>query len=106
MVDGTVGPGRWQGQWIGFDQPISKWPGKAILPACSPLSPERNQHSERNKEKPQVVCGQGLFEWYINGNKIGNQVLAPALSEYAKRLLHDFDVTSQVAARTNALALF
>ncbi len=49
------------------------------------------------------VCGLGLFEWYLNGQKVGDQVLAPALSDYSKRVFYlTFDVTHQLQPGTNA----
>ena len=41
------------------------------------------------------LCGLGLYEAYINGQKIGNQVLSPAPTDYRKTVLYNtFDVTS------------
>ena len=43
------------------------------------------------------VCGLGLYEFYLNGEKVGDQVLSPALSDYTKRALYvTFDVTKQL----------
>jgi alpha-L-rhamnosidase len=49
------------------------------------------------------VCGLGLFEFYLNGQKIGTDVLSPALTDYSKRVNYiTFDVTSQLRPGTNA----
>ena len=52
------------------------------------------------------VCGLGLFEFYLNGAKIGDQVLSPGLTDYDKRVQYvTFDVTRQIAAGRNAAGL-
>ena len=52
------------------------------------------------------VAGLGLFQLYLNGYRIGSDVLAPGLTDYDKRVLYvTYDVTSQVAAGRNALGL-
>ena len=49
------------------------------------------------------VCGLGLSEFYLNGKKIGDQVLSPALSDYSKRAFYlTFDVTKQLKKGANA----
>jgi alpha-L-rhamnosidase len=104
---GLLAPEDWQGQWIGFDQPNFKMAGKGDFTrlAARYLRKEISIQKEI-KKATAYVCGQGLFEWYINGNKIGNQVLAPALSEYAKRSYYmTFDVTSQLQQGQNALGV-
>jgi alpha-L-rhamnosidase len=48
--------------------------------------------------------GMGLYELYINGNKIGNQVLAPVSTDYTKNVKYNvFDVTSQLKEGKNML---
>ena len=49
------------------------------------------------------VCGLGLSEFYLNGKKVGDQVLSPALSDYSKRAFYvTFDVTQQLKKGANA----
>ncbi len=52
------------------------------------------------------VCGLGLFELYLNGQKMGDDVLSPALSEYDKRAFYvSFDATRQLKRGTNAIGV-
>jgi alpha-L-rhamnosidase len=52
------------------------------------------------------VCGLGLFELYLNGQKVGDDVLAPGLTEYNKRAFYvTYDVTSQLNQGTNAVGV-
>jgi alpha-L-rhamnosidase len=52
------------------------------------------------------MSGLGLSELYINGKKIGDHVLSPALSEYPKRVFYvTHDVTAFLTAGHNALGV-
>jgi len=52
------------------------------------------------------VTGLGYYELYLNGDKVGDHVLAPAKMNYRKQVLYDtFDVTDQLATGTNALGI-
>ncbi len=52
------------------------------------------------------VCGLGLSELYINGEKAGNDVLSPALSQYTKRLYYvTHDVTALIREGRNAIGV-
>ena len=52
------------------------------------------------------VCGLGLYEFYLNGKKIGDQVLSPGLTDYTKRALYvTFDVTQQLKRGANVAGI-
>jgi hypothetical protein len=52
------------------------------------------------------VSGLGQYELFINGGKIGNDLLSPGWSDYRKTVLYDtYDVTRQVKAGRNAIGL-
>ena len=52
------------------------------------------------------VCGLGLFELYLNGQKVSNDVLSPAISEYDKRAFYlTYDVTDQLQRGDNAVGV-
>ena len=52
------------------------------------------------------VCGLGLCEFYLNGKKIGDQVLSPGLTDYSKRALYvTFDVTKQLKKGANVAGI-
>jgi alpha-L-rhamnosidase len=53
------------------------------------------------------ISGQGVSELYLNGAKVGDHVLSPALSEYPKRVFYvTHDVTAQVKQGRNALGVW
>ena len=52
------------------------------------------------------VCGLGFYEAYINGKKIGDQVLAPTPTDYSKSVKYNrFDVTGQLLKGANAIGV-
>jgi alpha-L-rhamnosidase len=58
------------------------------------------------KRAMAFVSGLGLFELYVNGTKIGNQVLSPGLTDYDKHVQYvTFDITPQLKAGRNAIGL-
>ncbi len=52
------------------------------------------------------VTGLGLYEFFVNGKKVGDQQLSPAKTPYHKEILFDtFDVTSMLVTGSNVLAI-
>lgn len=52
------------------------------------------------------LCGLGLSELYLNGRKVGDDVLSPNLTEYGKRAFYvTHDVTRQLRPGRNAIGL-
>ncbi|HUA93509.1 MAG TPA: family 78 glycoside hydrolase catalytic domain [Terracidiphilus sp.] len=47
----------------------------------------------------------GAYEFYLNGKRVGEQVLAPGWTDYRQRMVYQtYDVTAQIAQGNNALA--
>ena len=56
--------------------------------------------------KPDI-CGQGVYEAFINGTEVSDEVLGPALSYYSKRMLYDtYDVTHLIHKGDNAIGVW
>jgi alpha-L-rhamnosidase len=52
------------------------------------------------------ICGLGFFECYLNGRKVGDHVMDPALTRYDKRAMYvTFDVTGLLRRGTNAVGV-
>ncbi len=91
---GFLEPSEWKAAWIG-----APWQGEECLPkpANSGLAlPEklpppapyfrRSFQVEKQLEEAVVyVSGLGYFELYLNGQKVGNDVLVPNQTNYGKR---------------------
>lgn len=61
---------------------------------------------KRVKRATTYVCGLGLFELYLNGRKVSDDVLSPALSEYDQRAFYlTFDTTDLLKRGDNAVGI-
>ena len=103
----------------GFDD--SKWTGaKILVPAGAQPWGEISTSEDRRlparwlrkdfaveekiKRATVSVSGLGLSEVYVNGEKVGDHVLSPALSQYDKRVFYvTHDVTKQLRSGANAI---
>ncbi|MFT4095058.1 MAG: family 78 glycoside hydrolase catalytic domain [Niabella sp.] len=103
---GFVNPSDWKAKWIGYDQgfpwdSITQW---------SRLSARyfRKAFTVPKKVKKAFVniAGLGMYELQINGRKIGDQVLAPAPTDYRRSVLSNtFDVTEHIRSGNNAVGI-
>lgn len=106
-IMGKMDPSEWKAQWIGLDKAVGE---------DDPLREKRRLSARMLRKEIELtqpvekalayVCGVGLFEWYLNGRKVGDQVLAAALSDYEKRAYYMmFDVTDQLNRGANAIGV-
>ena len=68
----------------------------------------RKEFTSNNQIKYAVanICGLGLNELYLNGNKIGNELLNPAYTDYQKTVLYQsYDVTNSIKTGENTLGV-
>ncbi len=102
---GLLTENDWKGQWIGWDK-VMPWESETQWSRLG----ARYLRKEFQVEKQLVqatlhICGLGLYEAFINGTKVGNQVLAPAPTDYRKTVLYNsFDVTSLIK-HNNAIGI-
>ena len=58
------------------------------------------------REATLDICGLGLYECYINGAKVGEDVLTPNPTDYRKTILYNtYDVTELLQGGDNALGV-
>lgn len=61
--------------------------------------------SETKKARARI-CGLGCYVLYINGRKVGDDVLSPAFTAYDKRALYlEYDVSGYLTAGKNVVAV-
>lgn len=94
---GLLKPEEWKAQWIGapwqdeeaLPKPVRQTPGVAAAPQVSPPPAPLLRKSFTIKKKiasaRAYVTGLGFFEFYLNGSKVGRDVLVPNLTAYGKR---------------------
>lgn len=96
----------WSGRWIGFDR---AFPWDKIH-RDSRLSARyfRKEFEERKQVKKATawIMGLGLYELYINGEKVGNAVLAPTPTDYTRNVKYNtLDITSYLKSGKNAIGV-
>jgi alpha-L-rhamnosidase len=102
---GLLNESDWKAKWIGYDK-ASAWDS---VTQWSRLSARylRKEFTNTNTVKRATVyiSGLGLYELYINGKKIGDQVLAPNPTDYRKSFFYNtHDVTAEIKNGNNAIA--
>ncbi|MEI6676977.1 MAG: family 78 glycoside hydrolase catalytic domain [Mariniphaga sp.] len=97
----------WKAKWIGLDKAVGGDDPEAEHRVLSARMLRHEFNVEKKvKSATAFISGLGLFELYLNGEKIGDQVLAPGLSEYNKRAFYmTFDVTKFLHSDKNAIGV-
>ena len=102
---GLLNEADWQGQWIGLDHPA---PGDSETQWSRLAARYLRKEFALTKEVKRAtvhIAGMGLYELFINGQRIGEQVLAPAPTDYRKTILYNtYDVTPQLQ-KENAISV-
>ena len=101
---GLIDPNEWKAKWIGLDSAFS-WDSVSQFARLSARYFRKEFPITKKVRKATVyIAGLGLYELYINGKRIGDQVLAPAPTDYSKSVLYNtFDVTSNIEEGVNAI---
>ncbi|MBF4470508.1 glycoside hydrolase family 78 protein [Flavobacterium sp. HJJ] len=91
-------------RWIGYEK-LSKEDSVSQYSRLSARYLRKEINLKKQVKSAKVyLMGMGLYELYINGNKIGDQVLAPVPTDYTKNVKYNvFDVTSQLKEGKNML---
>ena len=102
---GLLTESDWSGRWIGWNHTMP-WD---VVAEHSRLSARYlRKEFDFDKEVKQAtlyICGLGMYETFINGQRVGEQVLAPAPTDYRRTVLYNaFDVT-KLLAQQNAIGV-
>lgn len=102
---GLLKPTDWKAKWIGYDK-ASPWDSVTQFSRLSARYFRKVFTSPAAVKRATVyIAGLGLYELYINGQKIGDQVLAPNPTDYRKSVLYNtHDVTRQLTKGANVVA--
>lgn len=89
---------NWQGAWIGD--------GKDINYEAAPYFRKKFATNKTIKSARAYIAVAGLYELYINGEKIGNHRLDPMYTRFDRRNLYvTYDVTEQLRNGQNAIGV-
>jgi alpha-L-rhamnosidase len=95
---GMMTMANWKGAWISDGTDVKTKPApyfRKVFPA------EKKIRSAR----AYIACG-GLYELYLNGQKVGNHRMDPMYTRYDRRTLYvTYDVTSQLQNGKNAVGV-
>ncbi|MES2376871.1 MAG: family 78 glycoside hydrolase catalytic domain [Bacteroidota bacterium] len=116
---GLLKPSDWKAKWIGaMEDPTPN----AAITYPAPYFRKEFSTAKKIKQAKVYISGLGFYELYINGKKIGDQVLAPAVTNYDERplkkllyhyddqstqrvLYNTFDVTGNINQTKNAIGI-
>lgn len=98
---GILEPESWKASWIGAETEIETEGSK-------PVQHFRKEFTTAKKVKSaQVyVTSKGLYQLFLNGEKVGDELFTPGWTSYNKRLQYQtYDVTSMIREKNSLGAL-
>ena len=115
--DWKTGPEQTGDAWVAQAFDDSSWPtavvvaeiGQAPLGTPWPAQPvnllRRNFSVAKTVRRARIYStALGTYQLYLNGQRVGNDILAPGWTDYRKRIVYQvYDVTSQVKPGGNAV---
>ncbi|WP_321518700.1 family 78 glycoside hydrolase catalytic domain [uncultured Bacteroides sp.] len=103
---GLLSENDWKAQWIGLDK-LMPWDSDTQFSRMSARYLRKEFTPKKKIAHATVhISGLGLYELYINGQKVGDRVLAPAPTDYRKTTLYNsYDVTALLKDKANAMGV-
>ncbi len=96
---GLLQPADWTAQWIGPPPTAAD-----SLPSPSPLLRRPFRVPDRVRSARLYVTSLGLYEVYLNGQRVGNELFTPGWTSYRRRLQYQtYDVTQLVRPGANVV---
>lgn len=94
----------WPKGWIGFDRAFPWDNTKTDSRLSARYYRKEFQSTKQIKHATASIIGLGLYELFINGKKVGNDVLAPTATDYTKNVKYNtYDVTEHIKTGKNAV---
>lgn len=94
---GIAGASAWKAQWI---EPVQD----TVKRISAPMVRKEFNTSKKITSARAYVTSHGLYELYLNGKKIGDQLLTPGWTSYNNRLQYQvYDVTGMLQKGKNAV---
>lgn len=97
---GLLNPADWVGKWINAPKPVT--PAKSVLPA--PYFRKSFTLDGDVASARVYICGLGYFELYVNGQKVGDDVINPPFTVFDKTCLYcTYDITAMLKKGENVI---
>ncbi|MGA7720215.1 MAG: family 78 glycoside hydrolase catalytic domain [Ignavibacteriaceae bacterium] len=99
---GLLNDSDWKGEWIGLNL---NFLGKGKVYSLPPAPYLRKDVfiTKEVKKARLYVTAKGLYQFYINGKKIGDDYLKPGWTDYDKRVYYQtYNVTGEIKKGDNA----
>ena len=91
----------WKAKWIEADIPLNN-----ELPNPCPYLRKEINVLKKLKSARLYITSLGLYEVYLNGNKIGKDVLTPGWTNYEKRIQYQtYDITNLLKQGANSFGV-
>jgi len=96
----------WKARWIGLDS-IFPWDRNEFHSQLAARYFRKTINISKEIQQARVyVTGLGMYELYVNGRKIGDQVLAPAPTDYTQEVKYTaFDLKPFLSKGDNAIGM-
>ena len=92
---GLLKPTDWKAKWVKAGGETSPWLRKEFTLAAVP------------ERATAFVNVKGCYELYVNGKKVGDDVLAPAVAVYGKRTLYNtYDISKHLRVGNNCVGVW
>lgn len=104
---GLLHANDWKGKWIGADTSFAWDSAHTQFSRLSARYYKKEFTSrQRVKKATMYIAGPGLYEGFINGHRIGTQVLAQAPTDYRKTVRYNtYDVTGLIREGNNQISV-
>ena len=98
---GLLQPSDWRTRWIGYNQPTNKLgirPGAFLRKSITIAKPVQQARL--------YASALGVYEFHINGGKVGRDYFTPGWTDYAKRVQYQtYDITALLRRGANGLGI-
>jgi alpha-L-rhamnosidase len=97
----------WQAQWIGLNGFNERDEPESTFTRLSARYLRKEFPTGKTiREAKAYISGLGLYELYLNGKKVGRDVLSPGITEYNKKIFYNtYDVTDYLRQGVNCVGV-
>jgi len=102
---GLLNPTDWKAKWIGWDNGFP-WDSVSKFSRLSARYYRKQFDAAQTIKRATVyIVGLGHYELFVNGQRIGDQVLSTPPTDYTASVIYNtFDVTKNIKQGVNAIA--